>query len=417
MTSIELVPAVKTDPKKWSEGWSNAVFSRNERRRRWSKVRRLMKRDGVDLIVCLPCTNAHDRGQADPRYLTQLGENSDEVTVAFPIEGKATAWLSRSGVWPSSNWIADIRSAIRGAGGATIASWLRENPPYQEATIAIAGLDSDHYTHCRSAEGEVNWRSVQILTESFPTARFVSATRILGEARWRKSPEEIEFLRKGAVVAEATLDAIREHARPGVSERHVFARMMFANADAGGSFTPMFGWATGPLGAAYHRLEQPSFRDFQEGDVFNMEIEGRWGGHIAQIDQTAYFGKPPERLREAMAMSIEAFDRAVAAMRPGATIRDAVDTARVHGMKGRAVTGLGMHGRGTGDDGPLVVASRPNPAEVLDMVLEEGCCFAVKPSTTVEEAPDFCKWGDSVVVTRNGAERLGKRRQELLALS
>ncbi len=95
MKSLELMPVVKTDPKKWSQEWSNAVFSLRERTRRWSKVRKLMKRDGVDLIVCLPCTNAHDRGQADPRYLTQLGENSDEVSVAFPVEGKVTAWLSQ----------------------------------------------------------------------------------------------------------------------------------------------------------------------------------------------------------------------------------------------------------------------------------------------------------------------------------
>ena len=417
MSTLELMPHTKTDPKSWSEDWSNAVFSVKERNRRWSKVRRLMKRDGVDLIVCMPCTNAHDRGQADPRYLTQLGENSDEVSVAFPVEGKVTAWLSRPGVWPSSNWLTDIRSAIRGAGGATIISWLNENPRFRGATIAIAGLDSNNYIHCRTAEGEVNWRSVELLKDTFPKARFVSATPILGEARWRKSAEEIAFLRKGVAVAEKTLSAIRKHARPGVSERRVFAHMMFANADAGGSFTPMFGWATGPLGGAYHRLEQPSFRKFRRGDVFNMEIEGRWGGHIAQIDQTAYFGKPPKDLRDAMAMSVEAFERTVAAMKPGATMGELVEAARVHGMGGRAHTALGMHGRGTGDDGPLVVADRPDPTNVLDMALEEGCCFAVKPSTILDGAPDYCKWGDSVVVTRKGAERLGKRRQGLLAVS
>ena len=416
MKSLELIPAVKTDPKKWSAEWSNAVFTVKERNRRWSKVRKLMKRDDVDLIVCMPCTNAHDRGQANPRYLTQLGENSDEVSVAFPVEGRVAAWQSRPGIWPSSNWVSDIRSAIRGAGGAAIASWLNENRRYRNATIAIAGLDSSNYAHSRAAEGEVNWQSVQILKDSFPKARFVSATPILGEARWRKSAEEIDFLRKGARVAEATLDAVRRHARPGVSERHVFGQMMFANADAGGSFTPMFGWATGPLGRAYHRLEQPSFRKFRKGDVFNMEIEGRWGGHIAQIDQTAYLGKPPKDLREAMAMSIEAFDRTIEAMKPGATMRDVVDAARVRGMRGRAHTALGMHGRGTGDDGPLVVADRPDPLNLLDIVLEDGCCFAVKPSTVLEGAPDYCKWGDSVVVTRHGAERLGTRPQELVAI-
>jgi len=415
MKSVELMPAVSTDPKKWSPEWSNAVFSRAERNRRWSKVRKLMVRDGVDLIVCLPCTNAHDRGQADARYLTQLGENSDEVSVAFPVEGAVTAWHSRGGVWPSSNWLGDIRSAIRGAGGATIALWLTENRRYKNATIAIAGLDSSNMAHCRTAEGEVNWRSVELLKDSFPKARFVSATPILGEARWRKSAEEIDFLRKGVVVAEKTLDAVREHARSGVSERHVFAQMLFANADAGGSFTPMFGWATGPLGAAYHRLEQPSFRKFRRGDVFNMEIEGRWGGHIAQIDQTAYFGKPPKKLHDGMALSIAAFNSTLDCMKPGVTMRELVEAARLKGMGGKAHTALGMHGRGTGDDGPLVVADRPDPGNVLDMVIEEGCSFAVKPSTIFDGAPDYCKWGDSVVVTRRGAERLGTRPQELVA--
>ena len=284
----------------WTPDWANPVFSLQERDARWAKVRRLMARDGIDLIVCMPCTNSHDRGQADPRYLTQLGENSDEVTVAFPIEGEPTAWHSRGGVWPSSNWFGDVRATLRGTGGATICSWLDENPRYKTGTIAIAALDSSVLAHVRTAEGEVNWQSVDILKKTVSTARYVSATTVLGEARWQKSAEEIEFLRKGTKVAEATLDAAHETARAGVSERHVFAKMMYASAEAGGSFAPMFGWATGPLGQPYHRLEQPSLRNFQTGDVFNIEIEGRWGGHISQIDQTLIIGPASQDLKDAI---------------------------------------------------------------------------------------------------------------------
>src|SRR5207253_5821889 len=108
-------------PDKWSPDWSNAVFSLEERDRRWQKVRQLMARDGIDVVVCLPCTNSHDRGQASARYLTQLGENSDEQIVVFPVEGEITAWHSRGGVWPSSNWFSDLRAAPRGTGGKTVA--------------------------------------------------------------------------------------------------------------------------------------------------------------------------------------------------------------------------------------------------------------------------------------------------------
>jgi Xaa-Pro dipeptidase len=407
----------EADRNPWRPDWTNAVFTLEERDRRWAKVRELMARDGINLVLCLPCTNSHDRGQADARYLTQLGENSDETTVAFPIEGGVTAWHSRPGVWPSSNWFADIRATARGTGGATAAAWIKENPHFSTGAIAIAGLDSGNLTHVRAAEGEVNWQSVELLKSTFPKARFVSASGVLGEARWRKSAEEIEFLRKGVEVAEATLEAMHRHARPGVRERHVFAQMMFANADAGGSFTPMFGWASGPNGRTlHHRLEQPTFRSFGDGDVLLVEIEGRWGGYIAQIDQTAAIGSARQELHDAMKLTFEAFDRVLDRLRPGVTVRELITAARVTGLAGRLETGLGGHGRGTGDDGPLLVARRQEDRGVLDIVIEEDCCFVIKPSAALDGESDFARWGDSVVVTRNGARRLGTRPQEMRIL-
>ena len=97
-------------------------------------------------------------------------------------------------------------------------------------------------------------------------------------------------------------------------------------------------------------------------------------------------------------------------------MRDVVDAARVSGLRGRAHAALGMHGRGTGDDGPLAIADRPDPNDVLDMVVEEVCCVAAKPATVFYGAPDYCKWGDSVVVTKTGSERPATRARELPVL-
>ncbi|HXQ51432.1 MAG TPA: M24 family metallopeptidase [Stellaceae bacterium] len=398
----------------WSPEWSNAVFSLAERDRRWAKLRALMARDGVDLIACLPCTTNHDRGQADVRYLTQLGENSDEMVAAFPIEGEVTAWRSRPGACPSSNWFGDIRAARRGAGGACISLWLNEHPQFRSGTIAITGLTATPLAHIRAAEGEANWQSVEMLKRDFPKARFVSATPLLGEARWQKSADEIAFLRKATEIAELTEAALNAHARAGVAERHVFAHMMFANADAGGSFAPMLGWVSGPQGSAYNRIEQPSFRTLQQGDVLAVEIEGRWGGYIAQIDMTAAIGTAQPELVEAMKLVSDSFDRVVARMKPGVTMRALIEAARLGGLGGRIKVELGLHGRGTGDDGPLLVASRREPPEVLDIPLAEGCCLAVKPSAALDGIGDYGRWGDGVVVTATGAERLGTRPKGLL---
>ncbi len=401
-------------PEVWTPEWSNAVFSLEERDRRWKKVRDLMARDGIDLIICLPNTHCHDRGAADTRYLTQLGENSDETTVAFPREGDVTAWHSRGGVWPSSNWFTDIRAAGRGTGGKTIVSWLKENPRYENATIAIAGLTSSFYAHVRADEGEVNWQSVEIIKEAFPKAKYVSGTGVIGEARWRKSPEEIEFLRKGTEVSEVTLQAIRDYARDGVPEREVFGRMCYANAAAGGSFQPMFGWISGPFDDIPHRIEQPTFRKFKTGDILHVEIEGRWGGYIAQIDQCFSIGPAHQEMKDATKLAWESFDNVVGKLKPGVTVGELVDAGRVSGMGGRGKASLTMHGRGTGDDGPGLFGSPPEA--IRQVTIDEDCVFIVKPSAMIEGRAGYWGWGDVVVVRKNGAERLGTRNQELYEL-
>jgi Xaa-Pro dipeptidase len=402
-----------TDGKeKWSPDWSNAVFSTAERDARWAKVRKLMQAEGIDLIVCLPCTNSHNRGAADHRYLTQLGENSDESTVAFPVEGPVTAWHSRGGVWPSSNWFDDIRAAPRGSGGATIATWIEDRGGFASSRIGIAGLAPTDLAHVRTAEGEVNYTSVRMLEAAFPKAQFVNATPILGTARWTKSAEEIEFLRKGTTVAERTLDAMVAATRPGVAERLVFAEMMYENAVAGGSFTPMFGWISGPRTAPYHRLEQPSFRSFEEDDMLSVEIDGRWGGYIAQIDQTMTLGKAHPETIDANERAIESFERVMRILKPGVTIRELIDAGYEKKPGSNVWSGLGGHGRGTGDDGPLLVAGRKERESVLNLVIEEGCSFAIKPQT-FDGQRELCRWGDSVVVTATGAQRLGTRKQKL----
>jgi Xaa-Pro dipeptidase len=397
-----------TESKKWSVDWSNPVFSIAERDHRWGRVRSLMQAEKVDLIVCMSNTNAHGRGMANHRYLTQLGDNSEDLTVAFPLEGGLTAWHSRGGVWPSSNWFEDIRAWPRGESGSCLIAWMQERGGFDKARIAIAGLTSTDIIHVRSREGEVNHASVEMLKAAFPKADFVSASSILGQARYVKSDEEIAFLRKATWVAEETLATVLETARIGVPELHVFGRMMLANAEAGGTFTPMFGWVSGPRAAPYHRVEQPTTRSFQAGDMLSLEVDGRWSGYIAQIDQTLTLGKAHPETVDAHNRSVEAFERVMAILKPGVTVRELIAAGLQNTPDSTVWTGLGGHGRGTGDDGPLLVAGRRYPESFLDRVIEAGCSFAIKPYTHDGDR-EVARWGDTIAVTATGAERLGVR--------
>jgi Xaa-Pro aminopeptidase len=119
---------------------------------------------------------------------------------------------------------------------------------------------------------------------------------------------------------------------------------------------------------------------------------------------------------EAMKHVWDVFNDVTAAMKPGVTMGELMDIADRKGlMGGRAWTGLGLHGRGTGNDGPLLTR-KDEPPEIRNIVLTEGCCFNVKPSAALGKVSDYVRWGDSVVVTESGGKRLGTRPQELPVL-
>ena len=69
---------------------------------------------------------------------------------------------------------------------------------------------------------------------------------------------------------------------------------------------------------------------------------------------------------DVMKLTYEAFDRALDRLAPGVTMGELIEAGTITGLGGRAKSGVGLHGRGTGDDGPLLVAGRMPAKEILD---------------------------------------------------
>jgi hypothetical protein len=73
---------------------------------------------------------------------------------------------------------------------------------------------------------------------------------------------------------------------------------------------------------------------------------------------------------------------------------------------------LNMHGRGAGDDGPIITAHAKSPRQ-LAVTLRENMAFICKPSAISADGASLCTWGDTIVITPNGGRRLGKRPHDL----
>jgi Xaa-Pro aminopeptidase len=72
-----------------------------------------------------------------------------------------------------------------------------------------------------------------------------------------------------------------------------------------------------------------------------------------------------------------------------------------------------MHGRGLGDDAPMYVFSADD--ETKRWVLEDNASFIIKP-IVAREGCSGVYWGDSVIITSAGAQRLGTIAPEFMEL-
>src|SRR5438874_2022515 len=242
-----------------------------ERDRRWGRVRDLMKEAGIDVLVAPPNTGGNERNQADARYLTQFGMNGEQIGCVFPLSGSVVGFGGPSARLVAG-WIDDVRSPRRTFNDAIVDA-LKEMG-VDHGVIGVCGLQPSKYNLMRVPDGVVGSNLMDLMRNTFPQARIVSATDLTGEARMAKSAEEIAFLERSTAIAEAGLDALLEMARPGVRESTCYAAMIQAEIEQGSALPFKLSWESGPAGHVYGRLTQATQRVLRDGDLVINEIEG-----------------------------------------------------------------------------------------------------------------------------------------------
>jgi Xaa-Pro dipeptidase len=385
-------------------------FSTAERARRWARVRELMARDGIDVIVAVPHTGHHDHFSAYSRYLTGLGGYSLEVGAVFPLADEVTAIVVPDVAierWRAQqDWVADIRTYGRAFGDGIIAR-LKELK-LDHARIGLAGLTGVP----RFADGIVAHVFYEKLRQAFPNAELCDCTQLLDVARYTKGLEEIEFLRGSVAYAEAAIDALRAAARVGVTENEAYASMLAAMVARGSEVPAMIMWAVGrPESLVSAGL--PTARRFEQGDIIRVEVEGRYAGYCGQVTQMAVLGQVPPGYRDMWKLQQEAVALCSELARPGITLGELA--ARTEAIAKGTLCRIRflMHGRGLGDDAPIYVFSADD--QIKQWPLEENASFIIKPMVLRDGYADVV-WGDSVIVTPAGAQRLGKIAPAILEL-
>jgi Xaa-Pro aminopeptidase len=159
----------------------------------------------------------------------------------------------------------------------------------------------------------------------------------------------------------------------------------------------------------------------ERGDMIINELEANWMGYRSQAVQPVFVEVVNPVHAELIKVQREVFELTREQLRPGVSVKEISDfvadaaskASPTNGPAAGAKTKLTMHGRGAGDDGPIITGHARDP-EQLAVRLEENMVFIFKPSAETPESTHICTWGDTVVITPDGGRRMGKRPHDLI---
>lgn len=380
------------------------TFSLAERDRRWSLLRAEMKKADLDALIALPNQGHWDQFGADTRYITQIGGAQTEVGCVLPLEGDVTAVVRGANEiewWGlAQDWVADLRPSRRSY-GEPIIERLKEIRAERVGVIALSGL-------VRAPEGVVPWGTIEKIRAALPNATFDNATNLMQEVRSVKSAEEVAFIEKAAAIIGKALDALIQHSKPGARENELIAEMLREIVREGGEPITMLLFGTGGPDVPWAQRVFTT-RRLKPGDLINTEVEGKYAGYIAQALQPISLGPKPKDLERIFTATKIIFDSMLEFLKPGTTFGAAVkfyqDEVKEAGYE---PDGALMHGRGLGEDAPMIWGARGDFPE-KEQRLKEGHVFILKPAARQGFMRDSIRAGDTVVIEAGGARRLGKR--------
>lgn len=268
--------------------------------------------------------------------------------------------------------------------------------------VQCAGFESANLVH----------RDFQRLLEAGSRWQWRPTVDHVETLRERKDAGEVGHIRTAVAAAEQALEQTLSRIRAGMSELEVAGVLEFAlrNAGSDGFAFPSI-VASGANAALPHA--RPTERRIVNGDFLLIDFGARVDGYCSDITRTFAIGRANDEQREFYDIVRQANERAVKAVRPGMTGRDADGVARGY-IQDRGYGDLFGHSLGHGLG--LEVHESPRLARTADSVLVEGAVVTVEPGIY---RPG---WGgvrieDDVYLGATGAQVLTRFARELIEIS
>ncbi len=238
------------------------------------------------------------------------------------------------------------------------------------------------------------------IVDAFPEAEIVDANHIMIALRSIKTASEIACLREGYRIAELATKQVIKEIKPGMTELQmvgVAQRVIYENG-AEYEGLPMYVFSEA---STRHAISRSSHREFQKGDIVQLNLSAKIDGYSAAIGYPVVLGKLEGRRKEVVMFGREAHiwtQNQIKAGVPASKIaKDFYQFYVDNGFKDNFVYGP-LHGTG------MIEVEAPWCETSSTYDLQENMCYQI--DTYISTDTFGVRWEKGIAVTKDGFDML-----------
>ncbi len=241
-------------------------------------------------------------------------------------------------------------------------------------------------------------------------------SELINKLRVVKSKEEIIYIRKAAELADRALEQIWKYAKAGVSESKILAEMNRVIFEGGGDY-PANEFIIGSGDNALLCRYQAEKKMLQNTDQLSIEWAGTYRHYHSAMFRTIPIGNADSKHYKMHEACIEALKNCENKLKPGNNIGEVFDLhAKTFDDLGYNKSRMNACGYSLGStfspnwmDWPMLYTDNP-------YVIEVGNVFFMHMILMDSENQLAMNLGETYLVTKDGNERLGKQKLDLVVL-
>ena len=355
----------------------NTPISTDELKRRWKLVRAAMADAKIDVLL-MQNNNDHMGGYV--RYFTDMPATNgypntvvfprdDEMTVVCqgPVGGSETTAqgdLSWRGVkkimttpsYASAHYTKDYDPELA----------AKALEPFRNGTIGYVGTY------------QMSYATLDFIKRAFPKAHYVDASDMVDKIKVIKSAEEIDLVKRAALMQDGAMRAAFAAAKPGMRDTEV-AAIAQQYSVSHGSENGIYLCASMPLGTpSKFGNKHLQNRVIQKGDQIALLVEDNGpGGMYTELGRSCVVGvKVPQEMKDELAFVMEARKITLDLLKPGTPSKDVWDGFNAFMRKNGRPMEARLYCHGQGYD----LVERPLVRNDEPMAIEKDMNIVVHPT-------------------------------------